>query len=77
MIHIKEDTEQTLCGIVGHLPEGHVYFFGGSVGALSATCLACKKEFIPRGTPISQLSSRPGTVGFERFKDIAETWGYD
>lgn len=31
----------------------------------------------PIGTPISQLSGRPGHPGFEEFKRIAKSWGYD
>lgn len=29
------------------------------------------------GTPISQLSGRPGHPGFERFDQIARSWGYE
>lgn len=29
------------------------------------------------GTPISQLSGRPGEPGWEEFKRIAKTYGYD
>jgi hypothetical protein len=29
------------------------------------------------GTPIRQLSGRPGHPGFEQFKAIAASWGYD
>lgn len=29
------------------------------------------------GTPISQLSGRPGHPGFDRFCGIAKSWGYD
>lgn len=29
------------------------------------------------GTPISQLSGRPGHPGYEEFKRIAQSWGYD
>jgi hypothetical protein len=29
------------------------------------------------GTPISQLSGRPGHPGYEQFKKIAQSWGYD
>ena len=28
------------------------------------------------GTPISQLSGRPGHPGYDRFKTIAASWGY-
>lgn len=31
----------------------------------------------PLGTPISQLSGQPGTPGYEEFKRIAKSWGYD
>lgn len=29
------------------------------------------------GTPISQLSGRPGHPGFDNFSRIAGSWGYD
>lgn len=29
------------------------------------------------GAPVSQISGRPGNPGFEKFKRIARTWGYD
>lgn len=29
------------------------------------------------GTPLSQLSGRPGFPGYERFKAIASSYGYD
>lgn len=31
----------------------------------------------PLGTPIDQLSGRPDDPGFEEFKRIAASWGYD
>lgn len=31
----------------------------------------------PIGTPISQLSGRPGHDGYEKFVEIAKSWGYD
>lgn len=31
----------------------------------------------PLGTPISQLSGRPGEPGYEEFCRIARSWGYD
>lgn len=31
----------------------------------------------PLGTPISELSGRPGRPGFETFKRVAKSWGYD
>jgi len=29
------------------------------------------------GTPISELSGQPGKPGYENFKRIAKSWGYD
>jgi hypothetical protein len=29
------------------------------------------------GTPLSELSGRPGQPGYDRFCDIAASWGYD
>lgn len=29
------------------------------------------------GTPLSQLSGRPGHAGYDEFRRIAATWGYD
>jgi hypothetical protein len=29
------------------------------------------------GTPLSELSGQPGTPGYEKFKRIAKSWGYD
>jgi len=37
-------------------------------------CPKCKRPQI--GTPISQLSGRPGHPGYEEFCRIAESWGY-
>lgn len=31
----------------------------------------------PLGTPISQISGRPGHPGYEEFRRIARSWGYD
>lgn len=31
----------------------------------------------PIGTPLSQISGRPGHPGFEQFRAIAKSWGYD
>ena len=31
----------------------------------------------PIGTPISQISGRPGHPGYEEFKRIAASWGYE
>jgi hypothetical protein len=31
----------------------------------------------PLGTPISQLSGRPGHPGYDEFRRISSSWGYD
>lgn len=31
----------------------------------------------PLGTPISELSGRPGEPGYDEFVRIAKSWGYD
>lgn len=31
----------------------------------------------PIGTPLSELSGRPGHPGYGEFKRIAKSWGYD
>lgn len=31
----------------------------------------------PRGTPLSELSGQPGHAGYEKFKAIARSWGYE
>lgn len=43
---------------------------------------ACKPsdvsfDFDVVGTPISELSGRPGHPGYDRFSQIASSWGYD
>jgi hypothetical protein len=31
----------------------------------------------PLGTPLSELSGRPGEPGYDEFKRIAKSWGHD
>lgn len=84
MIHVRVDDEELnskrrfACGIGPDLPEGDVYFFQAELAADRADCPGCNPGG-PRklGTPISQLSGRPGHQGFDEFKRIAESWGYD
>lgn len=78
LIHIKETYDKTLCGLAGKLPDGHTFFFSTEYAARRATCPHCKPEGLtPIGTPISQLSGRPGDAGYQKFCEIAETWGYE
>lgn len=85
MIHIRVDNEaenskrRFACGIGPELPAGDTYFFDGEASALlRSDCPGCNPGG-PRqlGTPISQFSGRPGHPGYERFKQIAASWGYD
>lgn len=86
MIHIRVDDEELnknarfACGIAWPLPEGHMYWFEGESMADRATCPGCNPGG-PRklGTPLSELSGNPNDnpAGYEKFKRIAKSWGYD
>jgi hypothetical protein len=45
--------------------------------ACAAAMEASQAQAPQLGTPLSELSGRPGHPGFERFKQIAKSWGYD
>lgn len=84
MIHIRVDDEvenskrRFACGIGPALPEGDVYFFEVERGSHHRVdCPGCAPFRARLGTPISELSGRPGTPGFARFAEIARSWGYD
>jgi len=84
MIHIRIDQEienskrRFACGIGPDLPKGDTYYFEGESGADRSDCPGCNPAG-PRklGTPISQLSGRPGHEGYEEFVRIARSWGYE
>jgi hypothetical protein len=77
VIHLRVDNEPTnahrrfACGVGPDLPEGDTYFF---VDSLSLVDVTGARRL---GTPISQLSGRPGHSGYEEFCRIARTWGYE
>lgn len=79
MIHYRTDdytdTPAYACGITA-LPEGDRYHTG-TAAALHADCPGCKPHLPQFGTPLSQLSGRPGHPGFDRFRSIAASWGHD
>lgn len=84
MIHIRVDHEaenskaRFACGIGPLLPPGDVYFFEGESGCRRANCPGCNPGGPkPLGTPLSELSGRPGHPGYEKFKEISDSWGYD
>jgi hypothetical protein len=81
MIHIRDDDSNDnskrhfVCGIT-ELPKGDSWYFENEFGALGADCPTCNPGGPNHGTPITQLSGRPGHKGFEEFSRIAESWGY-
>jgi hypothetical protein len=81
MIHIRiDDGEDNLhrkfaCGIGPELPEGDTYFFESESASRKADCQGCNPGGPQElGTPISQLSGRPGQPGYGEFKRIAQSW---
>lgn len=83
MIHIRVDDEELnskrrfACGVGPDLPPGDQYYFAGEAMADRADCPGCNPTPRQIGTPLSQLSGRPGEPGYERFKSIAASWGFD
>lgn len=83
MIHIRVDDEELnsrrrfACGLGPELPPGDVYFHASESQSERADCPGCNPGG-PRqiGTPLSELSGRPGTEGYREFKRIADSWGY-
>ena len=65
------------CGIGPELPAGDTYWFEDEAQADFATCPLCNPTPRRLGTPLSELSGRPGHPGFDQFKAIAASWGYD
>ena len=85
MIHVREQDPakeegmtRIRCGLAA-MPVGDTMFFDGEPGAwLTADCEGCNPGGPKRlGVPISQLSGRPGHTGFEAFRAIGESWGYE
>lgn len=84
MIHIRTDDNELnrdavfRCGIAWPLPAGDKYFFAAESAAdRLADCPKCNPNPRQIGTPLSELSGRPGTPGYARFADIARSWGYN
>lgn len=83
MIHVREQDPtkpegetRIRCGLPT-MPPGDTMFFDGEPGAwLAADCEGCNPGGPKQlGTPVSQLSGRPGHRGFDAFCGIAESWG--
>ncbi len=81
MIHLRIDNEtindkrRFACGLGPELPAGDRYVFDSEGLDQMVDCAGCGGK--PLGTPITQLSGRPATKGYEEFKRIAATWGFD
>lgn len=84
MIHIRIDHEpenskrRFACGIGPELPAGDTYYFPGDALAYhKSDCPGCNPHGPEQlGTPLSELSGRPGRAGFAKFQAIAASWGY-
>lgn len=84
MIHVRIDQEpdnskrRFQCGIGPELSEGDTYFFDGESSSRLSDCPGCNPGGPQElGTPISELSGRPGHKGYQRFCEIAASWGHD
>lgn len=83
MIHSRIDHEELNanarfeCGIGWPLPEGDQYVHESEYRSHMVTCPGCGGGPRKIGTPISELSGQPGQPGYEKFKAIAASWGYD
>lgn len=82
MIHLRIDDEDTndkrkfACGIGPELPEGDQYFFAAERGShYRVDCPGCRPFCEQLGTPISELSGRPGHRGYDKWCEITGTWG--
>jgi len=84
VIHIRIDNNELnsqrkfVCGLGPELPPGDVYYFEGERLARLSDCPGCNPSGpYQYGTPISQLSGRPGEPGYAEFCRIARSWRYD
>lgn len=87
MIHARIDDDELnanarfACGLSGKLPDGDVYYRQGEAGKAGFrggdVCPGCYPGGKPKiGTPLSELSGRPGHAGYGEFKRISDSWGY-
>lgn len=84
MIHLRTDSYDSnnkrkfACGRGPDLPESDkwIYLAEGSLHRL-VDCPGCKLQTQSFGTPISELSGRPGHKGYDKFVEISNSWGYD
>lgn len=76
--HPENSKRRFACGLGPDLPPGDTYWFDGESQADRADCPGCNPGG-PRkfGTPLSELSGRPGRDGYPEFVRIAKSWGYE
>jgi hypothetical protein len=85
MIHLRIDHEELnskrkfACGLGPDLPEGDQYYFESeAIGDYKVDCPGCNPGAPRRlGTPLSELSGRPGHKGYDEFCRIAQSWGLE
>jgi hypothetical protein len=86
VVHIRKDNgidetndkRRMLCGIGPELPPGDKCIFEGDNLYHLVDCPGCNGgKQVKLGTPISELSGRPGHPGYEKFVNIAKSWGYE
>ena len=84
MIHIRIDNEELnskrkfVCGLGPDLPKGDTYFFASEALAdVKADCPGCNPNPRRLGTPLSEISTRPGEKGYAEWLRISRSWGYD
>jgi hypothetical protein len=84
MIHLRIDNEpenakrKMACGIGPELPEGDKLIFEAEYGLHHMVdCPGCMPHRRQFGTPLAQLSGRPGNPGYAEFSRIARSWGYE
>lgn len=84
MFHIRVDDEienskrRFACGIGPQLPDGDKWVGDSEVGLHHMVdCPGCADHRGHLGTPLSELSGRPGHRGYARFVEIAASWGHE
>lgn len=83
MFHIRVDDEienskrRFACGIGPALPEGDKWVGASEFGLHHMVdCPGCAGDRVQLGTPLSELSGRPGHRGYDKFCEIAASWGH-
>ena len=82
--HIRTDNEtenskrRFACGLGPELPDGDTWVGASEYGLHGMVdCQGCGGSKLRIGTPLSDLSGQPGKPGYDRFVEIARSYGYD